>query len=175
MNINKKLLDIFKKTTTTSDEYTYTCSYVNTQLGNKLNKNQVKTSNTSSNSDTYSCTFSNEHFGGKELYNNTTGSKQQITLSETSANFNYLEIYGNASDVYTCVKIYSPNGKAFEPQVKYLVGTLVVQIVSRYNISGNKITPDTTQCGYISTNNSGASFNYDQTNYFIINRVIGYK
>jgi hypothetical protein len=29
MNINKKLLNIFKKTKTTSDEDTYTCSYVN--------------------------------------------------------------------------------------------------------------------------------------------------
>lgn len=29
MKINKKLLDIFKKTKTTSDEYTYTCDYIN--------------------------------------------------------------------------------------------------------------------------------------------------
>ena len=143
---------------------------------NKLAKAAVKTSNTTSNSDTYSCTFSNEHFGGKELYNNTSGSKQQITLNETSANFTYLEIYGNASGVYTCIRVYSPNGKEFAPQVYYLSGTLAVLIVSKYNISGNKITPDTTQCGYITVNNSGASnFNYDQTNYFYINKVVGYK
>lgn len=35
MNINKKLLDIFKKTKTTSDTDTYSCNYMNTQLGNK--------------------------------------------------------------------------------------------------------------------------------------------
>jgi len=47
------------------------------------------------------------------LYNNATGTKSTITLSETSANFSYIEIYyldellsGSHS-----VKVYSPDGK----------------------------------------------------------------
>ena len=35
MKLNKKLLDIFKTTQTTSDTDTYSCNYMNTQLGNK--------------------------------------------------------------------------------------------------------------------------------------------
>ena len=35
MELNKKLLNIFKKAKTTSDEDTYTCSYINIELGNK--------------------------------------------------------------------------------------------------------------------------------------------
>lgn len=122
--------------------------------------------------DGYSCNFIN----GVELYSDTTGLKTEITLSETSANFRYIEIYGYASGMNTCIKIYQPNDKSFEPEVKYRAGTLLVSIVSKYTISGNKITPDTTECGYTSISNSGvANFNYDQTNYFYINRVIGYR
>ena len=48
MNINKKLLDIFKKTKTTSDEYTYTCSYINDLEDNisgsiNLKQSKIKT------------------------------------------------------------------------------------------------------------------------------------
>ena len=48
MNINKKLLDIFKKTKTTSDEDTYTCSYINDLEDNindsiDLKQNKIKT------------------------------------------------------------------------------------------------------------------------------------
>ena len=35
LKLNKKLLDIFKTTQTTSDTDTYSCNYINTQLGNK--------------------------------------------------------------------------------------------------------------------------------------------
>jgi len=43
MKINKKLLDIFKTTKTTSDEYTYTCSYINDALNETYSTNEVKT------------------------------------------------------------------------------------------------------------------------------------
>ena len=43
MKINKKLLDIFKKTKTTSDEYTYTCSYINDLVEDVYSNNEVKT------------------------------------------------------------------------------------------------------------------------------------
>lgn len=42
MKLNKKLLDIFKKTKTTSDEYTYTCSYINEEFENLDNIKQSK-------------------------------------------------------------------------------------------------------------------------------------
>ena len=43
MNINKKLLDIFKNTKTTSDEYTYTCSYINDLVEDVYSTSEVKT------------------------------------------------------------------------------------------------------------------------------------
>lgn len=118
LKINKKLLDIFKKTTTTSDEYTYTCSYVNTQLGNKLNTNQVKTSNTTSNTDTYSCTFINNALNNKQnkittLWTNsnpaTAFAQQTITLS--SSDYDIL--------IFIC-QLFSGDGASGR---KYITGT----------------------------------------------------
>lgn len=43
MKINKKLLDIFKKVKTTSDEYTYTCSYINDLVEDVYSTSEVKT------------------------------------------------------------------------------------------------------------------------------------
>lgn len=43
MKFNKKLLNIFKKVKTTSDEYTYTCSYINDLVENVYSNNEVKT------------------------------------------------------------------------------------------------------------------------------------
>ena len=51
------------------------------------------------------------------LYNNTTGSNGTITLSESAANFSYIEVFyskyeGNLSySVHGSMKIYAPNGK----------------------------------------------------------------
>lgn len=45
MELNKKLLNIFKKTKTTSDEYTYTCSYINDledNINSSINTKQSK-------------------------------------------------------------------------------------------------------------------------------------
>lgn len=49
----------------------------------------------------------------KNLYNNTSGTTGTVTLSETCANFSFLEIFyqDTSSDVsYHSMKIYSPNG-----------------------------------------------------------------
>lgn len=50
----------------------------------------------------------------KNLYNNTSGTNGTVTLSETAANFSYLEIFyrdQSSPSEYSSVKIYSPNGK----------------------------------------------------------------
>lgn len=52
------------------------------------------------------------HILGIELYNNTTGSNDTITLSESAANFTYLEIFYRSNDnYYNSTKIYQPNNK----------------------------------------------------------------
>lgn len=48
----------------------------------------------------------------KVLYEDTNGSNSSITLSETSANFKYLDIFCKSADsTYTSVRIHEPNGK----------------------------------------------------------------
>jgi hypothetical protein len=48
----------------------------------------------------------------KVLYEDNTGSTTSVTLSETSANFKYMEIYCKSTDnTYTSVKVHEPNGK----------------------------------------------------------------
>jgi hypothetical protein len=44
------------------------------------------------------------------LYNNTSGTTGTVTLSETAANFQYLEIFFDAYG-YKSVRVFSPNGK----------------------------------------------------------------
>ena len=128
-----------------------------------------------STTDTYSCEYSNEHYGGVVLYDGN-GSSTEITLNDTTANYSYIEIFGNTNGNWASIKIPNSNGKTFEPSIRYLAGSQIVFILATYNINGNKITPDTTKCGYATINNMGvANFNYDQTNYFYITRVVGYK
>lgn len=48
----------------------------------------------------------------KVLYENANGSNSSVTLSETSANFKYLDIFCKSTDnTYTSVRIHEPNGK----------------------------------------------------------------
>ena len=110
MKFNKKLLDIFKKTKTTSDEYTYTCSYINTELDKKLGytksnadsngwikidlglcKMYIKQSNTSS------ITFSANGWAGETLTNLPT----DISSYNTNKHF----LLGTASAMDNAVDV----------------------------------------------------------------------
>lgn len=79
------------------------------------------------------------------LYDNSTGTKGTVTLSQTAANFTYLEIFYKISQSETSYKsatIYSPNGKyvnleavlrASNQTVNYIFSTI-------YSISGTTMT-----------------------------------
>ena len=175
-----------KTTNTTSNTATYSCTYTNTALGNKLNTSAVKTSKTTSDSDTYSCTYVNSkiktsrttsdndtysctyinnwngaydssnnshltyaHQGTiqckpKNLYNNSTGTTGTVNLSETSANFNYLEILYYATiggtKYYNSTKVYSPNGKNITLMSANAVSTAMAIAINTRSISGTSIT-----------------------------------
>lgn len=51
------------------------------------------------------------------LYNNATGTRSTVTLSQTAANFNYMRFYfygndtGNSQKFYGSTEVYAPNGK----------------------------------------------------------------
>lgn len=203
-----------KTTNTTSDTATYSCTYTNTALGNKLNTSAVKTSKTTSDSDTYSCTYvnskiktsrttsdndtysctyvnnwngaydnsnnSNLKYGyqgeiqckPKNLYNDSTGTTGTVNLSETSANFNYLEIFYYAkianTNYYNSVKVYSPNGKKAVLISANAISTAMVLSINIRSISGTSITSD--------YNGTYSSFGAPGgTNEVYICRVDGYK
>lgn len=79
------------------------------------------------------------------LYNNSSGSTGTITLSDTSENYYYLEIFYRNNDGYnSSTKVLNPNGKdvvlvstnpANTNGNAYLKST-------QYSISGTKITPE---------------------------------
>ena len=182
-----------KTSNTTSNTATYSCTYTNNALGNKLNTSAVKTSRTTSDSDTYSCTYVNNWNGAydssnnshltyahqgtiqckpKNLYNNATGTNGTVTLSETSANFNYIEIFYYAkisnTNFYGSVKVYSPNGKKAVLISANAISSAMVLSINIRSISGTSITSE--------YNGTYSSFGApDGTNEVYVYRVDGYK
>ena len=110
----------------------------------------------------------------KNLYNNTSGTAGTVTLSETSANFTYLEIFYkdtiNSRNGY--MRIYSPNGKSFWLNYREFSTTATTSYTfgRRFDISGTSITP-TNDYGFLASNSQIST----RENRFSIIRVDGYK
>lgn len=106
------------------------------------------------------------------LYNNTNGATGTVTLSETAANFQYLEILYSKGGIYQSVKVYSPNNKKVSLLVGYLNSSSEAQLqLAKVTISGTQITRDTG--GYI---NFYENAHYMGTGTEVgIHRVLGYR
>ena len=111
------------------------------------------------------------------LYNNTTGTTGNITLSQSSANFNYLEIF--FKDSYSncgSVKVYSPNGKnvdLFLGEHYFLNNVNNKQFLFR-KVSISDTIIGNVEAGYMLVVENTIVTN-DTTNYIYIIRVVGYK
>ena len=106
------------------------------------------------------------------LYDNETGSSETITLSETSANFKYLEIFCKSADnTYTSVKVYKPNGKR-ATVVSGWFGSAAYFKLSVLTISGNTIAL-TKNSSEITGSNRCNTVEYANAMY--ITRVVGYR
>lgn len=111
----------------------------------------------------------------KTLYDNSSGTTGTVTLSETAANFNYLEIFycDNHNNQIQSKTLPSPNGKQIsldnlEPGDK----AEAYQRVSSYTISGTNITRKNSV--YFVIDSKGAiSINTNVYNKII--KVLGYK
>lgn len=110
------------------------------------------------------------------LYSNSSGSNGTITLSESAANFTYIEIFYSKSGVgWNSIKIHSPNGKSAGLMYGYKeANNGRAQIgFSEVKISGTTISPT----------NSHGGINFEQefkfylygTNEILIYKVIGYR
>lgn len=106
------------------------------------------------------------------LYDNETGSNETITLSETSANFKYLEIFCKSADnTYTSVKVYKPNGKR-ATVVSGWFGSAAYFKLSVLTISGNTIALTKNSSEITGSNRCNtAGF----ANAMYITRVVGYR
>ena len=117
----------------------------------------------------------------KTLYDNSSGTTGTVTLSETAANFNYLEVFycDNNSKEHRSIKIANPNGKTItldtiEP---YDTDKNMYIRTTSYTINNTSITVKT----YIYMNfwkvsgSDNCGVNVEKSNYIKIIKVIGYK
>lgn len=110
------------------------------------------------------------------LYSNSDGSNGTITLSQTAANFSYLEIYyaKGGSTALTCsVKIDSPNGKTVALNWSQFFDTWAQIEIGHIKISGTSITRDSTKNGGVNLGGDGNSI-FKATELRIY-KVLGYK
>jgi hypothetical protein len=113
------------------------------------------------------------------LYDNSSGTTGTVTLSETAANFNYLEIFYQKKNSYTnaftqhSTKVYSPNGK----KVSLIWGAVETSAVNQVSfstktISGTSITHN--YAGYINAAEGSVPVSMSTNEIYII-KVIGWK
>ena len=122
---------------------------------NKLNRNN-----------TYDEIYSKEVI----LYS-SDGSTGNITLNETAANFNYIEIlYKNSDNYFSSTKVY--NGVNASLTISYYAGGSYWFNSKVVSVNGTSITNKNYAIGWIGSSNSCASSN---TNSIKIYKVLGYK
>jgi hypothetical protein len=106
------------------------------------------------------------------LYDNASGNNGSITLSETSANFNYIEIYYRSTDnIYSCTKVYQPNNKEVDLSVNFYSLALYGKCEA-VKIQGTAINRDKYGSWSIQQNGSAS---VATTADIYITRVVGYR
>lgn len=111
-----------------------------------------------------------------ELYNNTSGTTTDFTLSESSADYSAIEVFYGADSCYQSTgKIYNPNGKTISLGMQSM-GTVDARIyifTSNWTISNNTMSFVKAANKYISETNTVAQYNTNS--YVRIYKVVGYK
>lgn len=115
-----------------------------------------------------------EYLNPTVLYNNTSGSNSNITLSDSAVNYEYIEIFFRSNDnTYNSVKIYEPNGKSISLIAQYNNGSNIVWFkITIVTISGTSITRGNAVDGKLISNSSAF---VGSTSNIYITRVVGYK
>lgn len=106
------------------------------------------------------------------LYDNSSGTTGTVRLSESSANFEYIEIfYGDSANgsAVNSVKVYKPNGKVVATTVCTQSGTDIRVNTRKLTISGTSITPSHQQVNFVP---GGATYAVNEQ---LIYKVVGYR
>ncbi len=115
-----------------------------------------------------------ERIIGKVLYNSSTGTIGNVILSETSENFDYIEVFFRDQDnLFSSVKIHNPNGKYFTMNTTGIGIGIIAFRTKAMSISGTSISY---LDGYTQIFTNGISSGYNNSNtYIYITRIMGYK
>lgn len=116
--------------------------------------------------------------GEKILYDNSSGTTGTVTLSESVANFSYLELFFKDSSYgyYNNIRIYSPNGKNVVLSTSHVFSQSGTIMVSTRRIKFS----ETTVSNYSGTNNDYGHLNswnnsISTDNRISITKIIGYR
>lgn len=109
---------------------------------------------------------------GQVLYDSASGTAGAVTLSDSVANYTYIEIFYRSSGDNACgsVKVYSPNGKLVHLGTIHYIADYDYAKFALVNVSGAMIT--FSQNYQITLKNNGAT--YSAENAIFITRVVGY-
>jgi len=112
-----------------------------------------------------------EDVKSKILYTNADGIVGNITLSESAANYEYLEICYVSDNFYNSVTVRNPNNKKICLLNNYCVDNKQCMYMSAYNIVNNMLNHVASRNNFISENNEIG--NYGNTQYLRITSVVG--
>lgn len=110
---------------------------------------------------------------GVVLYENETGSYESITLSDSAANYKYIELFFQAENNHNSIKVYKPNEKNVYTQMDAVYGDATYVKKSKWYISNNTIAIGV--CFNYAITNSLVIQQYGNNSQVAITRVIGYK
>ena len=171
LNTNPQVPDKNKVSATDMNEIKQS---VNDLYDNKLDADQVVNTQSNSQTDTYSCDYSNDHFElkGTVLYDNPSGSSDNITLSDSASNYSCIEIFYEGAYNYNSTRIFNPNGKSAYLFAGWFNNNSSGNIkIANVNISGTSIT----KINYAALNYSSQNAYATEENAILIRKVVGYK
>ena len=134
----------------------------------------IKNEYSESTSDTYSCDYVNDTFELKPtiLYKDNTGTTGTVSLSDSSANYSFIEIFYTSAYNYNSTKVYDPNGKSAYLLCGWFNGNTAGNVkIANVQINGNQIAKVNHTALNYSTSNT-VCIDEDQ---IAIKCVIGYK
>ena len=110
------------------------------------------------------------------LFVQTTPNYDNISLSNSAANYTFIDIYAQTSEgVMLFNRIYMPNNKSFAFNYNYINSSSFASIFKTYTISDSNLTCNESQSGSVITTQNN-KHDVEQSNRFIgILAVLGYK